>query len=51
MRAQGELPSLNTHSTNQRLFFCGSYFRHGFHEDAYASAVQLADTLRPLLRQ
>jgi uncharacterized protein len=51
MRAQGELPSLNTHSTNQRLFFCGSYFRHGFHEDAYTSAVQLADTLRPLLRQ
>lgn len=50
MRAQADLPSLNTHSPHQRLFFCGSYFRHGFHEDAYASAVQLAETLRPHLR-
>jgi uncharacterized protein len=49
MRAQAELPALNTHSPAQRLFFCGSYFRHGFHEDAYASAVQLAATIRPLL--
>jgi predicted NAD/FAD-binding protein len=50
MRAQADLPSLNTRSPHQRLFFCGSYFRHGFHEDAYASAVQLAETLRPHLR-
>jgi len=51
MRAQVELPALNTHSPDQRLFFCGSYFAHGFHEDAYSSAVRLAATLRPLLRQ
>jgi predicted NAD/FAD-binding protein len=51
MRAQRELPSLNTRSAGQRLFFCGSYFRHGFHEDAYASAVDLARVLRPNLGQ
>jgi len=50
MRAQDELFSLNTRSPQQRLFFCGSYFRYGFHEDAYASAVRLAATVRPLLR-
>jgi predicted NAD/FAD-binding protein len=49
MRAQRELPSLNTRSAHQRLFFCGSYFRHGFHEDAYSSAVDLARELRPNL--
>jgi uncharacterized protein len=49
MRAQAELPLLNTRSPGQRVFFCGSYFRYGFHEDAYASAVDLARTLRPLL--
>ena len=49
MRAQGDLASLNTRSPHQRVFFCGSYFRYGFHEDAYASAVQLAATMRPIL--
>jgi len=49
MRAQRELPSLNTRSPQQRVFFCGSYFRHGFHEDAYASAVDLARGLKPIL--
>jgi len=49
MRAQTELPTLNTRSPNQRTFFCGSYFRHGFHEDAYASAVDLSSVMRPLL--
>lgn len=49
MRAQRELPMLNTRSHDQRVFFCGSYFRHGFHEDAYSSAVDLAKVLRPLL--
>ena len=50
MQAQGELPLLNTRSPRQRIFFCGSFFRYGFHEDAYASAVNLADVLRPILR-
>lgn len=49
MRAQAELPQLNTRSPHQRVFFCGSYFRHGFHEDAYASAVDLSAVMRPLL--
>jgi predicted NAD/FAD-binding protein len=49
MEAQRELPMLNTRSPRQRIFFCGSYFRHGFHEDAYSSAVDLAAVLRPLL--
>lgn len=45
-RAQKELFLLNTHSPSQRLFFCGSYFRYGFHEDAYTSAIQLCKHLR-----
>jgi predicted NAD/FAD-binding protein len=49
MRAQGRLPSLNRRSPDQRVFFCGSYFRHGFHEDAYASAVDLGAAMRPIL--
>ena len=51
MEAQRDLPALNTRSPRQRIFFCGSYFRHGFHEDAYSSAVDLAAVLRPLLGQ
>ena len=34
-----ELPRLNQRMTN--TFFCGSYFRYGFHEDAFSSAVDL----------
>lgn len=49
MRAQEELPTLNTRSPGQRVFFCGSYFRYGFHEDAYASAVNLCSHLRTTL--
>ncbi|MFZ4775038.1 MAG: NAD(P)/FAD-dependent oxidoreductase [Terrimicrobiaceae bacterium] len=51
MQAQEELPSLNRRSPGQRVFFCGSYFRYGFHEDAYASAVNLSNILRPLLEK
>lgn len=49
MQAQSDLPRLNARSPGQRVFFCGSYFRYGFHEDAYSSAVSLASILRPLL--
>lgn len=49
-RAQEELPSLNTRSAGQRVFFCGSYFKYGFHEDAYGSAVALSAVLREILR-
>jgi uncharacterized protein len=40
--AQKELYKLNQQGI---LYYCGSYFKYGFHEDAYASAVSLCDTL------
>lgn len=40
--AQNELSLLNQ---NGKLYFCGSYFKYGFHEDAYASAVKLCEYL------
>jgi len=39
IRAQKELPRLNERVTN--VFFCGSYFKYGFHEDAFTSALEL----------
>ena len=43
IRAQRELPKLNERRTN--VFFCGSYFRYGFHEDAFTSALDLCRLL------
>jgi len=40
--AQLELPSLNERGP---VYFCGSYFRHGFHEDAFSSAIQLCEKI------
>ena len=45
IRAQRELPRLNERATN--VFFCGSYFRYGFHEDAFTSALNLSRRLAP----
>jgi predicted NAD/FAD-binding protein len=45
IRAQGSLPGLNRRSPGQAVYFCGSYFRYGFHEDAFSSAVDLAELL------
>lgn len=42
INAQEELETLNE---NGPLYFCGSYFKYGFHEDAYASAVNLCKKL------
>jgi predicted NAD/FAD-binding protein len=43
VNAQRELPSLNRAAVEgTRTFFAGSYFRYGFHEDAFMSAVQLS---------
>ncbi|MEY4916898.1 MAG: hypothetical protein RL616_811 [Verrucomicrobiota bacterium] len=42
-RAQHELPKLNERMTN--VYFCGSYFRYGFHEDAFTSALDLCRQL------
>jgi predicted NAD/FAD-binding protein len=41
-KAQAELPGLNDHGS---LYFCGSYFKYGFHEDAFASSVNLCRKL------
>jgi predicted NAD/FAD-binding protein len=44
-RAQKRLPELNTVEADNGTFFCGSYFRYGFHEDAFRSAVDLCTEL------
>lgn len=38
--AQQDLPHLNKRRTG--VYFCGSYFRHGFHEDAFTSALDVS---------
>jgi predicted NAD/FAD-binding protein len=43
--AQKRLPDLNRLAPDQSTYFCGSYFRHGFHEDAFGSAVALCRDL------
>ncbi len=45
IRAQEELDQLNTPQTGRRVFFSGSYFKYGFHEDAFSSAVKLCEQL------
>jgi uncharacterized protein len=42
-KAQQELEGLNRDTSP--LYFCGSYFRHGFHEDALWSSFELARLL------
>jgi len=37
--AQGRLPRLNE---NRQVYFCGSYFRYGFHEDGLMSGSEVA---------
>lgn len=44
--AQSALPRLNRAAEGgTETYFAGSYFRYGFHEDAFASAKALADQL------
>lgn len=43
IRAQKHLGKLNERMTN--VFFCGSYFRYGFHEDAFTSALDVCRIL------
>jgi len=45
--AQDELHKLNQDGP---IYYCGSYFKYGFHEDAFASAVKLCSQLldRPM---
>lgn len=41
--AQHDLPGLNAAAgETTRTYFAGSYFRYGFHEDAFSSAVDLS---------
>jgi predicted NAD/FAD-binding protein len=42
INAQAELHKLNQDGP---VYFCGSYFKYGFHEDAFASAVNLCSQL------
>lgn len=42
MQAQAELQKLNETGP---VYFCGSYFKYGFHEDAFASAATLCESL------
>ncbi len=42
MKAQKELHLLNQYGP---VYFCGSYFKYGFHEDAYTSALELCKSL------
>ncbi|MDP4247695.1 MAG: NADP transhydrogenase subunit alpha, partial [Bacteroidota bacterium] len=43
IRAQKELGILNRDGP---LYYCGSYFNYGFHEDAFTSAFQLCRALQ-----
>ena len=45
LAAQQRLPELNRLAPDQSTYFCGSYFRYGFHEDAFGSAVALCRDL------
>lgn len=49
VRAQEELATLNRRSPDQRIFFCGSYFRYGFHEDAYTAGLDAARAVEACL--
>jgi uncharacterized protein len=42
MNAQKDLAKLNEHGP---IYFCGSFFRYGFHEDAFTSALELSRTI------
>lgn len=46
LNAQSNLHLLNERSPRDQVFYCGSYFGYGFHEDALKSAHQLAEVLR-----
>ncbi len=43
IRAQQQLQQLNAEGP---VYFCGSYFNYGFHEDAFTSALRLCALLR-----
>jgi uncharacterized protein len=48
IKAQDNLVRINNQGNN--TFFCGSYFKYGFHEDAFTSALDLSKQLVPDLK-
>lgn len=42
IKAQEELPKLND---NGQTFFCGAYFKYGFHEDGFTSGMNVAEKI------
>jgi predicted NAD/FAD-binding protein len=40
--AQKELPSLNRLSPQQTTYYAGAWFKYGFHEDGFTSALECA---------
>ena len=43
IKAQENLLNLNMQGNN--TYFCGSYFKYGFHEDAFTSGLNLSQLL------
>ncbi len=42
IRAQDDLPKLNEQG---RTYFCGAYFKYGFHEDGFTSGLNVAEKI------
>ncbi|MBC7782927.1 MAG: FAD-dependent oxidoreductase [Burkholderiales bacterium] len=40
--AQKELPALNRIASDQTTYFAGAWFKYGFHEDGFTSAIECA---------
>jgi predicted NAD/FAD-binding protein len=40
VRAQAHLPELNRRDGGNRVHFCGAWFKYGFHEDGFSSAIE-----------
>lgn len=45
IEAQSQIDALNNQTNDQNIYFCGSYFKYGFHEDAFTSALNLSRQL------
>ena len=45
IHAQAELPSLNEIHPDQATYFCGAWFKYGFHEDGLSSALACARSM------
>jgi predicted NAD/FAD-binding protein len=42
IRAQGELAGLNSMHSEQSTYYCGAWFKYGFHEDGLRSGLDCA---------